>query len=338
MYHPRFRGTHEAIGYRWGQAVKKNGKAILDNIPFELTEERRKFSLSCLPAYQKHCPELLEEISGIAKGQGCANEDLLAVIFGMFTIMPMNCCSSFLVRSKNSTLLCRNSDFLTSIEKFYMNTIYHFDSDDFFSFTGNTTAFTEMEDGINQHGFCTALTSAAPYMIQPGINLGMLLRMMLERCRNVSDALQLAERVPICCSGTLMIGDAKGAGALLEVSPEKIEVRHISQNQPFLCAVNMFNTPAMKPFNRLPEDTWQAEERFHTLKSYLSEHASEMNVASAQELLAGKHGFLCQYDRTSGKDTVWSVVYDLTEKRIYRAEGNPGRKKFAEDKRFEIMS
>lgn len=53
--------------------------------------------------------------------------------------------------------------------------------------------------------------------------------------------------------------------------------------------------------------------------------------------MSGKHGFMCQYDRKKGADTVWSVVYDLKNKKIYRVEGNPSRKKYKEDKRFKFL-
>ncbi len=43
---------------------------------------------------------------------------------------------------------------------------------------------------------------------------------------------------------------------------------------------------------------------------------------------------MCQYDRKTGKDTVWSVIYDVTGGKIYRCEGNPSRKRFLEDKRI----
>lgn len=35
-------------------------------------------------------------------------------------------------------------------------------------------------------------------------------------------------------------------------------------------------------------------------------------------------------------DTVWSVIYDTRNKKIYRAEGNPGRRAFKEDCRFKF--
>lgn len=59
-----------------------------------------------------------------------------------------------------------------------------------------------------------------------------------------------------------------------------------------------------------------------------------LDVSQAQGLLAGQYGFLCQYDRAQGKDTVWSVLYGLGQGRIYRAEGNPSRTPFALDPRF----
>ena len=54
------------------------------------------------------------------------------------------------------------------------------------------------------------------------------------------------------------------------------------------------------------------------------------------DLLSGKKGFLCQYDRKKGMDTIWSAIYDLTANKIYRVEGNPSRKRFKEDMRFHF--
>ena len=45
---------------------------------------------------------------------------------------------------------------------------------------------------------------------------------------------------------------------------------------------------------------------------------------------------MCQYDRRKGADTVWSVVYDIKNKKIYRVEGNPSRKQYQEDHRFKF--
>ncbi|HEY8389837.1 MAG TPA: hypothetical protein VIL26_02620 [Clostridia bacterium] len=70
--------------------------------------------------------------------------------------------------------------------------------------------------------------------------------------------------------------------------------------------------------------------------SALKEHKNEYSIEFAKDLLAGKYGFMCQYDRKNNADTVWSVVYDLKEGNVYRAEGNPSRKKFILDNRLKI--
>ncbi|HBI60951.1 MAG TPA: hypothetical protein DDY31_07035 [Lachnospiraceae bacterium] len=53
--------------------------------------------------------------------------------------------------------------------------------------------------------------------------------------------------------------------------------------------------------------------------------------------LNGVYGFMCQYERNKGADTVWSVIYDIKNKRIFRVEGNPSRKKFVEDTRMKFI-
>lgn len=55
-----------------------------------------------------------------------------------------------------------------------------------------------------------------------------------------------------------------------------------------------------------------------------------------EKILGGEYGFMCQYDRKKNVDTVWSVIYDLTEKRIFRVEGKPIKKSFKEDFRFKF--
>ena len=65
--------------------------------------------------------------------------------------------------------------------------------------------------------------------------------------------------------------------------------------------------------------------RYQTMRGALKQ-AGECPVQQfAKRLLSGAYGFLCQYDRSTGRDTVWSVVYDLTARQIWRSEANPAR-------------
>lgn len=62
----------------------------------------------------------------------------------------------------------------------------------------------------------------------------------------------------------------------------------------------------------------------------------EYGTDFAIEILSGKKNFMCQYDRRQGMDTVWSLIYDLAGGWIYRAAGNPSRKRYVRDKRMQI--
>ena len=62
----------------------------------------------------------------------------------------------------------------------------------------------------------------------------------------------------------------------------------------------------------------------------LEREGETLALSDVQALLAGRKGFLCQYDRAAGRDTVWSAACDLTRRRCLLAEGNPGRTAFRE--------
>ena len=335
MYHARFNGTHYAIGKKWGMLLSKNGKQLLDNIPFDITKEMKEFAQQCYPVYEEYYPEIIDEIKGIADGQKIKPDSLYAILFSMYALVKVTNCSSFVIKNEQSFLLGRNSDFLTEIEKLYMNCLYSFKMSDSYAFSGNTTAFVEMEDGVNQAGLTIALTSVFPDQLKPGINVGMILRMLLEKCKTVKEALELLKRIPRCSAGTLVIAYLSGDACLVEFTNDKL-VHSTLENEGFLCATNSFHLPELLSRKINLVDDWFAEERYQTLMDYLSSNFQHMDLSEAKKLLAGEFGFLCQYDRKTGKDTVWSAIYDLSNKRVYRCEGNPNRKKFQEDMRFDF--
>lgn len=171
MYHSHFRGTHGEIGFRWGSLLLRHKSIILDNIPFEITQERIDFALSCIPIVQKYFPDILDEIQGIAEGQKCDVQLLQAILFSMYAMPPACHCSCFAIKNDHRIMLGRNSDFLTDMEKLNLNVIYRFDADSY-SFTGNTTAIIEMEDGVNEHGLAVGSTSVYPCDRVAGFNAG----------------------------------------------------------------------------------------------------------------------------------------------------------------------
>lgn len=333
MYHTKFHGTHYDIGHRYGSALRSHGKFILDNVPFPVGEKQSAFAAACLPYYEQYFPEILLEIEGLAEGQQCPVQKLEAVLFSMYCMEPSCHCSHFAVRSREHVIFGRNSDFLTCIEKLYANSIYRF-TNGACSFMGNTTAFIQMEDGVNEHGLAIGLTMVPSTVIRPGLNAGMILRLLLERCADVQEALKLLRTLPIASGQTFILADSKRDIALVECNGASMEIVLPQEPEAFVCATNSFHTASMKKYNLEAVDNWQAEERYQTLLGALEDDYRTFDMPQGQALLSGQRGFLCQYDRRTGKDTVWSVLYDAIDRKMYRAEGNPARKRFREDTRF----
>jgi len=334
MYHARFKKSHYEAGFNFGRLLYNKGKIISNNHTFKITEERKKFANNCLPIYEKYYPEVLEEIKGLAEGQNGSYKDFYTFLFSMYCFQFDNHCTCMSFRNKENIILGRNSDFLVSLEKLYMNCLYQLDN--VYAFNGNTTAFIEMEDGINEYGLAVGLTFIYPTITKEGFNAGMLIRYLLEKCKTTEEAIKKLKKLPIASQQTLTIADSKGNIAVVECNCNNVEVIKPNKNYNFVVASNEFNSGKMLKYNNYNVDNWRARERYLVAFNSLKEYNNKLSLELVMDILSGKHGFMCEYDRKTDADTVWSVIYDIKNKKVYRVEGNPKRKKFKEDLRLKF--
>ena len=335
MYHGRFKGTHYNAGYKWGELLYKNNNIISNKHTFIITEERKNFSKQCLPIYEKYYPEILEEIKGIAEGQKSSYEDLCTFLLSMYCFEFDNHCTCLAMKNENNIIFGRNSDFLVNIKNLYMNCLYKLENS--YAFNGNTTAFVEIEDGINEYGLAVGLTFIYPTITKAGFNSGMLVRYLLEKCKTTNEAIEKLKTLPIASQQTLTIADSIGNIVIAECNAENIEIIKPNKDENFVTTTNEFNSEKMKEYNNYNIDNWKAEERYFASYNTLKENSNNFSIELTKDILSGKYGFMCQYDRKTNADTVWSVIYDIKNKKIYRVEGNPSRKQFKEDTRLKFI-
>ena len=88
--------------------------------------------------------------------------------------------------------------------------------------------------------------------------------------------------------------------------------------------LNRFNLPQMQSEALEVADDWQAKERYQTMQRSLKKQGK--NIAFAKTLCKGEYGFMCQYEKNSGKDTVWSVIYHGHGMEL--AKGNPQEQEY----------
>lgn len=180
------------------------------------------------------------------------------------------------------------------------------------------------------------LTFIYPKIINIGLNAGMIVRYLLEKCKTTDEAIENLKTLPIASQQTLTIADSTGNIVIVECNSKDIEVIKLNEDGNFVTIANEFNSQSMRKYNNYNIDNWKAKERYEVAYNSLKRNKNNFSVELVKEVLSGKYGFMCQYERKTNADTVWSVIYDTKNKRIYRVEGNPSRKKFKEDKRLKF--
>lgn len=198
-----------------------------------------------------------------------------------------------------------------------------------YSFIANSSAFVNAEDGINEKGLAVGMTYVWGKELKPGFSSMFFVRYILEKC--ASEATEAVKKIPIGGAYHLMIADERDI-VHLECSPQKLIIKEGSS----FAATNHFVSEEMKEFEE-EKNLYFSHERFITAKNALN-HESRINLLyHVDNILSGKHGFMCQYSKALKFDTVWSSLYDITGKKIYRAEGNPQKAKYKEDTRLKGM-
>ena len=107
-----------------------------------------------------------------------------------------------------------------------------------------------------------------------------------------------------------------GNFAVIECNCNHIEVIKPTENDSFVVAANGFISQKMLECNNHDIDDWRSDERYSVAYNALRENKNYFSFELAKDILSGKHGFMCQYERNKGADTVWSVIYDMKNKKF----------------------
>ena len=201
----------------------------------------------------------------------------------------------------------------------------------------NTSSFVNGEEGINKFGLAVAMTFVYPKMneIQPGLSSLFLVRCLLEKCRTVDECIEVIKKLPIASSCNIILADKNGLMVVVECNPLKINIRQPEKNWNFIVTVNHFSSEEMKSHDAGNQNEYNSSLRYETAYNALKNADFRNGVEHSKNILSGKHGFMCQYEKGLDFTTIWSSVFDITNNKIYRAEGNPLKSKYKEDGRLK---
>jgi len=194
-------------------------------------------------------------------------------------------------------------------------------------------------DGINEKGLCTsimALPKQASRQDTPKHDVGttIIMRLWLDRCATVQEALDLLETVDVRHDAAVgsgyhyMVADASGDCAVVEFDKEDgwktMIVRKSSDANSMLVTNHLLSAkyyttePDAAVGNPRSKSWW----RYETAAAYLQEHNGTLTLEQAQECLSLVHWKDLVWDNGTVEDTQYSNVYDQEHISLYLRNWN----------------
>ena len=194
-------------------------------------------------------------------------------------------------------------------------------------------------DGINEKGLCTsimALPKQASQQDTPRHDVGttVIMRLWLDRCATVQEALDLLETVDVRHDASVgsgyhyMVADAAGDCAVVEFDKEdgwKTMTVRKPADANFMLVTNhllseKYYTTEPDPAVGNPHSkSWW---RYETAGAYLEEYGGSLTLEQAQECLSQVHWKDLVWDNGTVEDTQYSNVYDQKEIKLYLRNWN----------------
>ena len=182
-------------------------------------------------------------------------------------------------------------------------------------------------DGINEKGLCTsimALPKQASQQDTPKHDVGttIIMRLWLDRCATVEEALQILETVDVRHDAAVgsgyhyMVADARGDCAVVEFDKEDGWKTMIVRKDPeanymlvtnHLLSEKYYTTEPDPAVGNPHSKSWW---RYETAGAYLQEHDGTLTLDQAQECLSLVHWKDLVWDNGTVEDTQYSNVYD----------------------------
>ncbi len=182
-------------------------------------------------------------------------------------------------------------------------------------------------DGMNEKGLCTSIMALPKQASRqetekPDVGTTLIMRLWLDRCATVEEALALLETVDVRHDATVgsgyhyMIADALGNSAVVEFDPNdgwKTLVTRKPEGQNWMHVTNhllhekYYSTEPAPALGNPHSKSWW---RYETCGAYLSAHNGILTLEEAQECLALVHWKDLVWENGTVEDTQYSNVYD----------------------------
>jgi predicted choloylglycine hydrolase len=319
-----FNGNYFEIGKQLGKVYKKNKMNLkLIKVDKTLLDKQKKI-------YQKYFPGILKELRGMNEVLK-VDEDKLLFFFLAGELdwfrksNVTKACTIFGVKNKKGLFVGRNYDWLKSAEDFFgiykviipkMNKYLGITDMGLFSEESEpSNLFFNLDDAINDKGLYIGLNFALMYKWNYGLQPSHLIRLIVESCKNVDEALEVFRKVPLCYPKFFFIADKSGKMVVVEHDSSNATIRKPTNN--VLIMTNHFIDENLKKEDKILVEFpgYNTKFRYGEVNQKTEAKKVDFEFSDIFEILGDQNSHTCQ-DK-NGIKSIWSLSLEM-QKRKYK--------------------
>lgn len=328
VYLKNFVGTNYEVGTQIGEWVLSKPDLLQRVLLPPNTYPHSKF-MEIVSLLDQYCSGINEEIKGFSDTVGVSTEQAL---FYAMTYLERGCSLMAALPRKNEsahTVMARNYDFNDEMEEmcFAFTNIKGK-----YRYIGSTLNLFGRCDGMNEHGLaaCKASNGIPVGNFEGGQKAGVtgfsfwiVIRSILENCKNVNEAIDWTMNAPIGYNINLMLADSSNKIALLQCvdGHKAYKILDDESNETYLSATNHVLLEDIKPYEKmLIENSIIRNDRI----TEIFEENEKISKNDIKSLLSSPYpnGLCCHYYKEFF-GTLRSMIFDVTDKTIEMTFGSP---------------
>lgn len=319
-------GCYYDIGLKIGEKCKNLVSSYHSE---ECSKDKIAFAVKCEKLVESHCPELLEELEGIADGGGFDYEHLVSSELAG-GLKPN--CTLLAISGKHTRngfpLFARTMDWFQEALKF--TAIFVTRPAGRLANLGFSDTFLGRLGGINEAGLAIGDSNTCDWNLQPGIINGIAIRWVLDTCRTVDEAVSFLQKIPYIMGNNYLIADKEDNFALVEAHHARTVVTIGRKN--ILAAANHYLSPEFDKIT--PAKPKHSTDRIDYINSWFNNRTNPVDLEDVKTLQRTHDVEICPHVQEiyEGKlqdlTTCWAWIAFLGESRVHLCEGSPCKNKY----------
>ena len=327
-------GSYFEIGKQLGRMYKKNGFSDKKlKLPKESIIKKQ------LTIYKKYYPEYLEELRGIADGGKFDYTKIRDWFITSGLDDKIKGCTIFGIKNKDGYFIGRNYDWINVCDKHATSFkvkhkqaySYLAGSDMWIPLEGKINPaylFFSVDDGINKKGLFIGLTYAHHKDRNYGLGADTVIKLVLEKCKNVNEALKLFKKLKICYPKNFFLADKKGNMAIFSTTSKKYRIIYPDKDGILIQTNHFIHQDLVKEDTRPKIPMKNSKMRYNKVKFMLKNNKTSLKLM--KNILSNHKGQVCGHHKTW--KTNWSWIIDYKKSSYYLCSGSPCKNKFTKIK------